>query len=131
MLHRAANAVRQRVEQAVLRPKELSWTGFVVLRAIRTARKIETRHVAEHAGISKATLTGVVKTLANRGLVRRTSHPVDRRLVLLSLTPRGQRLLRDVLPRSADQEVFALSCLDEAEMAQVTAALRALVDHLR
>src|SRR3954467_10654184 len=79
-LHRAANAVRQHVEQEVLRPKQLTWTGFVVLRTVWGARRMETRHVAEHAGISKATLTGVVDTLSGRGLVRRNTHPEDGRL---------------------------------------------------
>ncbi|WP_271190459.1 hypothetical protein [Dactylosporangium matsuzakiense] len=51
-LHRAANAVRQHVEQEVLRPRQLTWTGFVVLRTVWAARRIETRHVAEQAGIS-------------------------------------------------------------------------------
>src|SRR4051794_32255532 len=54
-LPRAANAARQHVEQEVLRPRQLTWTGFFVLRTVWAARRIETRHVAEQAGISKAT----------------------------------------------------------------------------
>jgi DNA-binding MarR family transcriptional regulator len=129
-LHRAANAVRQHVEQEVLRPKQLTWTGFVVLRTVWAARRIETRHVAEQAGISKATLTGVVDTLSGRGLMKRTNHPDDGRLVLLQLTRKGHRLIRELLPESQTAESYALSCLDAAELARITAALRGLVDHL-
>ena len=129
-LHRAANAVRQHVEQEVLRPRQLTWTGFVVLRTVWAARRIETRHVAEQAGISKATLTGVVDTLSGRGLVRRTTHPDDGRLVLLQLTRKGQRLVRELLPESQTAEAFALSYLEPGEFASVTAALRGLIDHL-
>jgi len=128
-LHRAANAVRQHVEQEVLRPRQLTWTGFVVLRTVWAASRIETRHVAEQAGISKATLTGVVDTLSGRGLVKRANHPDDGRLVLL-LTRKGHRLIRELLPDSQSAESYALSYLDPAELARITTALRGLVDHL-
>jgi DNA-binding MarR family transcriptional regulator len=129
-LHRAANAVRQHVEQEVLRSRQLTWTGFVVLRTVWAAKRIETRHVAEQAGISKATLTGVVDTLSGRGLVRRNNHPDDGRLVLLQLTRKGHRMIRELLPESQTAEAYTLSRLDPGELVRVTAALRALVDHL-
>jgi MarR family transcriptional regulator, organic hydroperoxide resistance regulator len=129
-LHRAANAMRNHLEQAVLRQESLTWTGFVVLREVWAARQLETRRAAKRAGIAKATLTGVVDTLVRRGLVRRAPHPDDGRLVLLELTRRGQRVLRDLLPASRDEEAFALAYLDEERLSQVTAALRRLVDHL-
>ena len=129
-LHRAANAVRQHVEQEVLRPRQLTWTGFVVLRTVWAARRIETRHAAEQAGISKATLTGVVDTLSGRGLMRRNNHPDDGRLVLLQLTRKGHRLIRELLPESQTAEAYAVSYLQPGELALVTAALRGLVDHL-
>ena len=129
-LHRAANAVRHHVEQAVLRHKNLSWTGFVVLREVWTAERIETREAAVRAGIAKATLTGVVNTLASRGLLRRMQHPEDGRLVLLEVTARGKRLLRDILPLSQAEEVFTLAHLDDAQIAHVHDLMRKLVLHL-
>jgi len=91
---------------------------------------METRHVAEQAGISKATLTGVVDTLSGRGLVRRSAHPDDGRLVVLQLTRKGQRLVRELLPESQSAEVFALSYLEPAQLAVVTTALRGMIAHL-
>jgi len=129
-LHRAANAVRHHVEQAVLRQENLTWTGFVVLREVWAAKKLETRHAAEQAGIAKATLTGVVDTLVRRGLVRRDRHPEDGRLVVLELTRRGQRLIQQLLPVSRDEEEFTLGYLDNEDIAQVTTVLRRLVAHL-
>ena len=129
-LHRAANAVRNHVEQTVLRRKNLTWTGFVVLREISSAKRLETREAAVLAGIAKATLTGVVDTLCRRNLVRRLRHPDDGRLVLLELTRSGQRLVRDLLPASREEEAFALAYLDRAQVTLVRQALRGLVSHL-
>jgi MarR family transcriptional regulator, organic hydroperoxide resistance regulator len=129
-LHRAANAVRHHVEQAVLRHKNLSWTGFVVLREVWIAERIETRDAAVRAGIAKATLTGVVNTLVRRGLLRRIQHPEDGRLVLLEVTTRGKRLLRDILPASQAEEIFTLGHLDDAQITHVHEIMRRLVVHL-
>jgi len=129
-LHRAANAVRHHVEQAVLRHKNLSWTGFVVLREVYAAERIETREAAIRAGIAKATLTGVVNTLVRRNLLRRIQHPDDGRLVLLEVTARGKRLLRDILPASQAEEIFTLGHLDDAQITHVHELMRKLVLHL-
>jgi DNA-binding MarR family transcriptional regulator len=129
-LHRAANAVRQHVEQMVLRPESLTWTGFSVLRAVLEANRLETRQAAEQAGIAKGTLTGVVDTLVARGLVRRVDHPEDRRLVLLELTRTGHRLVRQLLPAVQREEAFALGALPAGEMRRMSAALGRLIAHL-
>ena len=55
--------------------------------------RLETREVAELASISKATLTGVVKTLERDGLLQRRPVEGDRRLVFLDLTDAGRELL--------------------------------------
>jgi len=92
-LYRAANAVRLHLTNTVLRERGLTWTGFVVLWVVWIWDGVETRHAAESAAISKATLTGVVKTLEARGLIRRQVSQADRRLVNLELTPEGRALM--------------------------------------
>src|SRR5439155_16641268 len=129
-LHRAANAVRNHFEQRVLRDAELTWTGFVVLWVVWIWEDIETRNAAAEAGISKGTLTGVVKTLHARGLVERVGHPDDGRLVRLRLTPAGERLMRTLFPAFNAEETFVLAGLDDARVADLTATLRGIVNHL-
>jgi DNA-binding MarR family transcriptional regulator len=82
-LYRAANAVRLYLTNSVLREHGLTWTGFVVLWVVWIWDGLETRRAAESAAISKATLTGVVKTLETRGLLTRRVSDTDRRLVNL------------------------------------------------
>src|SRR3954451_5531935 len=66
-IYRAANAVRTYVTNEVLRPVDITWTGFVVMWVVWIWEGLETRRATEAAGTSKATLTGVVKTLEARG----------------------------------------------------------------
>ncbi len=123
-IYRAANAVRNHVERTVLAPHDLTWTGWVVLWVVWIWGEIETRHVAAEAGISKGTLTGVQNTLMNRGLVRRKVHPDDGRRVLLSLTPKGQRLMTTVFPLFNAEESYVTSDLDKAAMLAMARSLR-------
>ncbi|MET8979963.1 MarR family transcriptional regulator [Streptomyces sp. NPDC004539] len=126
-IHRAAAAVRQHVENSVLRGADLTWTGFVVLWVVWIQGELETRHVAEEAGISKGTLTGVARTLESRGLVRRTEHPSDGRRVLLALTPEGETLMRGLFPDFNAEEAFVAAPLTPEECVATADALRRIV----
>jgi DNA-binding MarR family transcriptional regulator len=126
-IYRAASAVRQHLENSVLRDCDLTWTAFVVLWVIWIWGESETRHVAEEAGISKGTLTGVARTLQSRGLVKRADHPEDGRLVLLSLTDEGDALMRRVFPLFNQEEAFVTGQLSDAECRSLADGLRRVV----
>ncbi|MER5748309.1 MarR family transcriptional regulator [Streptomyces sp. NPDC002088] len=126
-IYRAASAVRQHLENSVLRGSDLTWTAFVVLWVVWVWGESETRHVAEEAGISKGTLTGVSRTLESRGLLRRTGHPTDGRLVLLSLTDKGEDFMQRVFPAFNEEEAFVTAQLSSAECRTLAEGLRAVV----
>ncbi|MCD7441012.1 MarR family transcriptional regulator [Streptomyces lincolnensis] len=126
-IYRAASAVRQHLENSVLRGADLTWTAFVVLWVVWVWGESETRHVAEEAGISKGTLTGVSRTLEKRGLIKRAGHPTDGRLVLLSLTEEGEELMRRVFPAFNEEEAFVTARLDDEDCRTVADGLRRVV----
>ncbi|MEU9124175.1 MarR family winged helix-turn-helix transcriptional regulator [Streptomyces sp. NPDC048506] len=125
--YRAAAAVRQHLENSVLRGAELTWTSFVVLWVVWIWGEQETRRVAEEAGISKGTLTGVVRTLQGRGLLERKGHPTDGRLALLSLTPEGERLMVGLFPEFNAEEAFVTAALSDDEALDLAELLRRIV----
>lgn len=129
-LYRAAAAVRQHFENSVLRGVELTWTSFVVLWVVWIGGERETRQVAEEAGISKGTLTGVARTLQSRGLLERKDHPTDGRLALLALTPEGERLIARVFPEFNAEEVFVTEGLSDDEALDLADLLRRVVDQV-
>lgn len=129
-LYRAAAAVRQHFENSVLRGVELTWTSFVVLWVVWIGGERETRLVAEEAGISKGTLTGVARTLQSRGLLERKDHPTDGRLALLALTPEGERLIAWVFPEFNAEEVFVTEGLSDDEALDLADLLRRIVDQV-
>ncbi|OPC79418.1 MarR family transcriptional regulator [Embleya scabrispora] len=126
-IYRAAAAVRQHLENSVLRDAELTWTAFTVLWEVWIWGESETRHVAEEAGISKGTLTGVARTLETRGLLHRAAHATDGRLVLLSLTPAGEELMARVFPAFNAEEAFVADDLTPDECLTLADGLRRIV----
>ncbi len=123
-LFRAANAVRNHLERTVLAQHNLSWTAFVVLWVAWVWQESETRCVAEESGISKATLTGVLKTLEKLGFTTRRRSEKDGRLVIVGLTAEGNALMQRLIPEFNKHE---------SELAAVipTGQRDEMADHLR
>ena len=126
-LYRAANAVRNHITNLVLREHDLTWTGFVVLWVVWIWDGLETRHAAESAAISKATLTGVVRTLEARGWITRTTDAQDRRLVHLQLTAAGIELMETLYPQFNAAESEILSGMSARNVNDLTRNLRSIV----
>jgi MarR family transcriptional regulator, organic hydroperoxide resistance regulator len=129
-LYRAANAVSVYITNSVLREHGLTWTGFVVLWVVWIWDGVETRHAAENAAISKATLTGVVKTLESRGLLTRRVSDTDRRLVNLELTSEGAALMKELYPIFNAAEAEVVAGLSPRKLSELTNSLRSIVTEL-
>ena len=69
---------------------DLSWTAFVALWVLWVWGDQESRHLAEGCSVSRATISGVVRTLESRGFVVRRSDSTDGRKVVVGLTASGR-----------------------------------------
>lgn len=123
-LFRAATAVRNHLERTVLSQHDLSWTAFVVLWVTWIWEPIETRQIAEEGGFSKATLTGVLTTLEGRGLVTRSKSETDGRLVLVSLTDKGRKMMDVLFPEFNANEKEVAGVVSEARQKDLADLLR-------
>ena len=121
---RVASAVRNHMERSVLRPDELSWTGFVALFVLWVWGDLESRHLADECGVTKGTLTGVITTLERRTLVRRRGHPDDGRLVVVGLTVEGRRLIKRLFPKFNAQETLLTARLGDDDRRHLAHLLR-------
>ena len=126
-IYRAATVVRNHMEQTVLAEHELSWGGFTVLFVLWIWGPQETRHLAEEAGVSKGTLTGLIATLTKRELVTRAAHVDDKRLAIISLTTKGQSTIETAFPRFNAEETAAAASLSLKEQNQLASSLRKII----
>ena len=130
-VYRAGTAVRNHMERTVLAEYNLSWVAFTVLWVLWIWGDQETGHVAEEAGVTKGTLTGVIKTLHTRKLIKRIPHRDDRRRVSIALTPSGERLIAELFPLFNQHEHEAVSALSASEQRELARLLRKVTQNVR
>lgn len=129
-IYRAASAIRYHMEHTVLASHGLSWTAFTTLFVLWIWGEQESRHLAARTGVTKGTLTGVVRTLQKHGLCTRRQQAEDRRVVTVGLTPRGRRVIVELFPEFNAQEAQVTSRLSVTEKDVLAAALRTVITTL-
>ncbi|MFB9908798.1 MarR family winged helix-turn-helix transcriptional regulator [Allokutzneria oryzae] len=129
-LHRAAAMIRHHFEQSVLREAGLTWAGFGVLWVVWIWESVDSGQAARECGITKGTLTGVVRTLESHGWVARTTPADDRRRSVLSLTEEGQRLMTELFPKFNAEEAYVLDGLSPRRVTELNRTLRHVMSHL-
>jgi DNA-binding MarR family transcriptional regulator len=86
--------------------------------------------LARSLGISNPAATEMVDRLVERGYVRRIHSPKDRRQVILSLRPKGNRLLADFAKRRQERFEKLLRVVDRSEVGRLAEALQIVSDVL-
>lgn len=109
-----------------LRPLGLSPSAFNVLVALHNTadRTLEPCQLADRLLISRPSVTGLLDTLQNKGLIDRLPHADDRRRVLVRLTHDGLRLLESHFATHYAEMNKLFADLDADEKATLVALLR-------
>lgn len=71
--------------------------------------------LADAAGVTRATMTGLIDTLERDGFVKREPDPDDRRMMSVRLTARGERFMQEFLPGHFKVIAGVMNTLTEAE----------------
>ncbi|MEU2030530.1 MarR family winged helix-turn-helix transcriptional regulator [Nocardia amamiensis] len=104
----------QAAQRAALAPFGLTHVQFVLLASLvylaaGGADPVRQRDLAEHAATDPMMTSQVLRALAEKGLIERRDHPVDRRAKALVVTEAGAALANRaiVAVEACDQEFFA------------------------
>ena len=76
--------------------------------------------------VAKSRATVIIENLDRKGLVQRSADPNDARVKLISLTPKGQRKVREIEEFMFDLHQQLLSQIDPSQRANVITALETL-----
>jgi DNA-binding MarR family transcriptional regulator len=88
---------------------------------------MEAKDLAAAVGVSRPTTTGVVSTLSRRKLVRRSDVAEDGRLVRVSLTRSGRRMIEALFPRFNEKEQEVAALLPPTDQERLAGMLRTIV----
>ena len=80
--------------------------------------------LADAAGVTRATITGLLDTLERDGVVTREADSYDRRTVLVRLTASGRALLEKILPDYFETVASIMQPLNNTERKQLVQLLQ-------
>lgn len=87
------------------------------------------RVLSEYFMCDASGVTGLVDRLEKNGLIIRQNHPSDRRITLISLTPEGAKLRKELADKTEAAEAERLnSVLNAAERQTLHELIRRVVD---
>lgn len=109
----------------------LTGSTFNVLMILDGAPEPLSPHqLGERLLVTRGTVTGLLDTLQRQGLIRRTPHPDDRRMLLIQLTETGRSLLRKACRMHFPAQTEMVSVLSDAEKETLVRLLSKLQAHL-
>ena len=120
---RAMVAVRRLRGRETHRVEQISYAQYALLFGLAGMCERSARDLAEHADLSPATVTQMLESLEAHGLVTRIRSDQDRRVVLSSLTERGEQLVAE---RHAQMEPRWRAALDQFDDTELVVAARVL-----
>ena len=85
--------------------------------------------LADAAGVTRATMTGLIDTLERDGFVKREPDTNDRRMMSVRLTPAGERFMGGYLPRHFQAIASLMSPLSETERKTLVRLLGKVQQH--
>lgn len=97
-LRKAQIAVFQNFQSAVA-PYDITPGQFGVLILIRENTGLSQSELGTAVGIDRSTMVAVIDRLEGRGWVVRAPSPSDRRSYALELSPEGERLVEELIPK--------------------------------
>ncbi len=127
---RELHARMQRLFNARTRSYGASLAQLKVLMLVERAGSLRSADIVEALAQAPRTVTEAVDGLEREGLVLRSPDPADRRAKRITLTDKGQAVVRDLAPlRDAFiAELFA--SMSDADMADLLRLLKALDDQV-
>lgn len=106
----------------------LNRTQMKALMIIHLENQPHMTHVCHHMNMEKGSLTPVIDSLIEMGLVERTRNHDDRRKVILSLTEKGNRLVIEHLNEAHDHLLKKLESLQQTDVARFKRAIMDLYE---
>lgn len=113
-LNRALEGISRGLHRA-MEAQGLTIGQFGVLEVLTHLGPLTASDLATRLLRSPGNITTVVDNLEREGLVERRRDREDRRVVTLSATPRGQQIIRNVLPGHVQRVTAAMSSLSTEE----------------
>jgi len=104
----------------------LSIIGFHVLALLEMHGALPMSLLAEELDVALPNASGIIGRMAERGIVQRRHDDVDRRMVLVSLTDEGQRLIGEMEADRRERMAMLIGTMDSTQQRRLLHSVRDL-----
>jgi DNA-binding MarR family transcriptional regulator len=115
-------AVRSRLDE-IIRPSGLTALQYTALTVLERHPDMSTAQLARNSFVTSQSMADMITALETRGLIERHRDSLDRRRLVVALTPAGREFLDRVRPEVADLEARMTAGMSKP---QITALRQAL-----
>jgi DNA-binding MarR family transcriptional regulator len=115
-------------ENSVHRSEGLNYSSFYIVALLAVIGPMENSRLAAASGMSRASVSSMVKTLIRDGWIEGTPSANDKRSVVLALTTEGSSRIPDLFLRLNQREKAWAGALTPSERDQFTALLKRVLD---
>jgi DNA-binding MarR family transcriptional regulator len=123
VIKRAEHTITQLVEER-LRPHGISVAKYAVLKVLSERPDSSGAQLARRCFVTPQTMSTIVASLADQGLVERSTHPENLRVQQTRLTDAGRALVRRCQPAIGAVEAAFLSKLSHEDQLMLDELLR-------
>jgi len=118
--------------KAQLAKYDVPWSVWYYLRVLWESDGISQRELTERVGVMQPNTVSALQTMLKAGWVTITRGETDRRTTLVRLTPKGRRLMRQLLPEIREVvRPFLLDGFSDQEEAELRRLLNKVCNNVR
>ena len=127
-LLRRAHQRHSAIFQENIGDSQLTPLQFAALVKLGDLNEVSQNRLGRLTAMDAATMQGVIKRLAARGLIERRPDPDDRRRLILNLSPAGRALIDKAIARGTEITRLTLAPLSPAEQRTLLDLLARIAD---
>ncbi|EED35648.1 homoprotocatechuate degradation operon regulator, HpaR [Luminiphilus syltensis NOR5-1B] len=113
-----------------LRAHDLSTQQWRVMRALGETKTLDISELADSCSLLRPSVSRILQNLESRGITRRRVCSDDSRRSLVSITPKGRKLLAQLAPESEARYDYIESCFGGRQLTLLYRLLDELVGSL-
>ena len=127
-LLRRAHQRHTAIFQRLIGDSQLTPLQFAALVKLRDLGEVSQNQLGRLTAMDAATMQGVIKRLAARGLIARRADPKDRRRLILNLSHEGEAVIERAVESGAEITRATLEPLSPAEQRSLLALLARIAE---
>jgi DNA-binding MarR family transcriptional regulator len=110
---------------------KITMPQFFVLDIIKHSGESKMSDMARSLGVTTAAMTGIIGRLVRDGYVVRISEPGDRRIIKVRLTPKGMRVVGDMIERRKQITIKMFGFISAKEREDYLNIISHISEHLK